>query len=128
MRRNSDDWVIGLVIVLVVFLTGFYVYDRCTGTTLLVMGIVTGTHHDHEVHHEIIVDAKTGHSHTETHTHDYYWVEFDTDNGAHERMDVGYWKFSNYRQSQRVVINYTVGGVSKSKYLVNLKPYEGAER
>lgn len=122
MRTNRNN-LIGFVIILFVCGMVFMVYDRCTGTTKLTMGIVTDKWHEHEEHTETDDDGNTS-----THTHDYYWVNYRREDGVKDRYDVGYWSFSDFREGQRIVVKGTVGGVSGLEYCCGISVFTGAEQ
>lgn len=120
-NNTPEFFVIVLCLFLVVSVI-FIVVDRVSGSTKLVMATIS------DKYHEIDRTTRTdegGNRHTST-TH-YYWVYFNRDDGKKDRMDVGSWNFGSYVVSERIVVNYTVGGKSGMEYLCGIEKFTGAE-
>jgi hypothetical protein len=113
-----------------VFMTAFVAYDRCTGTTSLEMAQVIKTWHEQYTTTHTTYTTRHGKTfaHTSTTEHNYYWVYFQHKNGVTDRTNVGSRHFGTYSGGQQIVVNYTVGGYTKTKYLVNIRPFVGAEK
>ena len=108
-----------LIVFVIVSIFSFVVYDRCSGTTELVMATIYDK--EHRVSHS---RDKNGHEST---SH-YYYLTFKMDKGGYEEESVSSWNYHSARVGQRVVLKFTVGGKSGMRYFVSYSDFKGAEQ
>lgn len=126
MRRTTEDWVIILLILSIIGLVIFIVYDRCTGYSKQIMADITDKWHEHQSHTETKTDSKGRHT-TSTHSHDWYWVAYHREDGVNDRHDVGWWYFDDYHVGRKIVVYNTIGGVSGIEYRCGISVFNGLE-
>lgn len=106
-----------IVAILAVSIIAYTIYDRITGETKLVMGSVIDKYVVRTTH----TTGKT------TSTNEDHYIIISTDNGITDKLSMWESDFFSYKVGERVVVRFTIGGHSKSYYMVGITKYNGME-
>lgn len=107
--RTENALIGAAIFFVIVAIVGFFVYDRCTGTTVQLSGTVSRVWEVHEVHYD-----KNGTSH-----YDAYMIGVNMKNRYIE-TDVGKNRFESFNKGTPVVCRFTVGGKTGCYYLTDV--------
>lgn len=110
-------FIITVIAITVVSLLVYTVYDRMTGETKLAMGSVIDKY----------IVRNTHSNGKRTSTTENHYIVVSADNGITDKLSVWESDFFSYKAGERVVVRFTIGGHSKSYYMVGISKYNGVE-